>query len=152
MENKHSKQWLPISICLWLRSKAGSKPEPQSESLTPLPGSLPDSRPASQWRAAERLLALQETHALSGTALHAWCREKGLFAHQLSAWREAFCSAPALSSVQDARESKAQLKALQIQHEFLQRDLRRKEKALAEAAALLVLQKKFQALFGQEQC
>jgi hypothetical protein len=68
----------------WLKTK------PQSESLTPLPCSLPDSRPASQWSAAERLLALHETHTLSGTALHAWCREKGLFAHQLSAWREAF--------------------------------------------------------------
>jgi len=32
----------------------------------------------------------------------------------------------------------------------LQRDLRRKERALAEAAALLVLQKKFQALLGDE--
>ena len=31
-----------------------------------------------------------------------------------------------------------------------QRDLRRKERALAEAAALLVLYKKFQALLGDE--
>jgi hypothetical protein len=52
-----------------------------------------------------------------------------------------FCGAPMLSSVQDAHESKAQLQALQIQHKFFQRDLRRKEKALAVAAALLVPQK-----------
>lgn len=37
--------------------------------------------------------------------------------------------------------------------EVLQRELVRKEKALAEAAALLVLQKKFQALWeGEEKC
>ena len=70
--------------------------------------------------------------------LHAWCRQKGLFEHQLKAWRAAFCSAPA----SDTRESKAALRELQLKHEVLQRDLRRKEKALAEAAALLVLAKK----------
>ena len=43
------------------------------------------------------------------------------------------------------------LRALQVQHEALQRELRRKEKALAEAAALLVLQKKFHALWEGEE-
>jgi hypothetical protein len=79
--------------------------------------------------------------------LHAWCREKGLFEHQLKSWRDAFCSAP----VSDSRESKAALRELQVKHEDLQRELRRKEKALAEAAALLVLQKKFRALWEGEE-
>jgi hypothetical protein len=107
---------------------------------------LPDDLPAQSWGPAQRLQALLETHALSQTQLHAWCREKGLFEHQLKAWRDAFCSAPA----SDSRETKAALRELQTRHEVLQRDLRRKEKALAEAAALLVLQKKFQALLGDE--
>ena len=115
-----------------------------------MPGSLPQSLPALQWSAAERLLALQESHGLSGETLHAWCREKGLFEHQLNAWREAFCSSPEPQTAQERRESKAELKALQGKHEVLQRELRRKERALAEAAALLVLQKKFQALLGDE--
>ena len=42
------------------------------------------------------------------------------------------------------------LRELQVKHDGLQRELRRKEKALAEAAALLVLQKKFQALWEVE--
>lgn len=115
-----------------------------------MPSSLPQSLPARQWSAAERLLALQESHGLSGETLHAWCREKGLFEHQLNAWRQAFCSSPEPQSAQERRESKAELKALQGKHEVLQRELRRKERALAEAAALLVLQKKFQALLGDE--
>ena len=115
-----------------------------------MPGQLPQSLPARQWSAAARLLALHESHGLSGEALHAWCREKGLFEHQLNAWREAFCSGPEPESAQDRRESKAELKALQGKHEVLQRELRRKERALAEAAALLVLQKKFQALLEDE--
>ena len=115
-----------------------------------MPSSLPQSLPARQWSAAERLLALQESHGLSGETLHAWCREKGLFEHQLNAWREAFCSSPEPQTAQERRESKAELKALQGKHEVLQRELRRKERALAEAAVLLVLQKKFQALLGDE--
>ena len=78
---------------------------------------------------------------MSDTQLHAWCREKGLFEHQLKAWGEAFCSATAPESC----ESKTALRDLQVKHDGLQRELRRKDKALAQAAALLVLQKKFQA-------
>ncbi len=104
---------------------------------------LPSALAAESWTAAQRLLALQQTHGLSGTTLNAWCREKGLFEHQLIAWRDAFCAITA----PDARDTKLALRDLQTRHDVLQRELRRKEKALAEAAALLVLQKKFQALW-----
>ena len=107
---------------------------------------LPSALAAESWTAAQRLLALQQTHGLSGAALHAWCREKGLFEHQLIAWRDAFCAIAA----PDSRDTKLALRELQSRHEGLQRELRRKEKALAEAAALLVLQKKFQALWEDE--
>jgi transposase-like protein len=108
---------------------------------------LPDDLPAPSWTIAQRFQALLETHAMPAMQLHAWCREKGLFEHQLKAWRDAFCNA----STSDSRESKLALRELQTKHEGLQRELRRKEKALAEAAALLVLQKKFQALWEDEE-
>ena len=108
---------------------------------------LPSDVAAQLWSPAQRLLALHETHALTGEDLHAWCRHKGLFEHQLKAWREAFCSAAGPES----RESKTALRELQVKHEKLQRELSRKEKALAEAAALLVLQKKYQALWEGEE-
>ena len=73
--------------------------------------------------------------------------EKGLFEHQLKAWGEAFCSA----TTPESREAKTALRELQVKHDGLQCELRRKEKALAEAAALLVLQKKFQALWEDEE-
>ena len=108
---------------------------------------LPDDLPAQSWGPGQRLLALNQTHAMSQTQLHAWCREKGLFEHQLKAWGEAFCAAAA----PEPRESKTALRELQVKHDGLQRELRRKEKALAEAAALLVLQKKFRALWEDEE-
>jgi transposase-like protein len=108
----------------------------------PLSGDLP----SQAWGPAERLQALNESHALSGEQLHAWCRQKGLYAHQLQAWREAFC----VGVESPARESRSALRELQSKHDQLERQLLRKDKALAEAAALLVLQKKFQALWVDE--
>ena len=87
----------------WLKESRKGKSE------SAMPSSLPQSLPARQWSAAERLLALHESHCLSGEALHAWCREKGLFEHQLTAWREAFCSGPEPETAQERRESKAEL-------------------------------------------
>ncbi len=102
--------------------------------------------PAAQYSPAERLLALQQSYPLDDEALHGWCRKQGLFEHQLIQWRDAFCTPHAASP--DA--SKLALRELQTKAEALQKELTRKERALAEAAALLVLQKKFQALLGDE--
>lgn len=109
--------------------------------------------PARQWAAAQRLLALNESHTLSGPALHAWCREKGLFEHQLIQWRDAFCATgqAVTANTAEQRVATATLRELQGRHEQLQRQMRRKDRALAEAAALLVLQKKFQALVLQQE-
>ncbi len=81
----------------------------------------------------------------SGEALHAWCRERGLFAHHLTGWKDAFC-ADGKEAVPVTRE----LGLLKGEIQQLKRELVRKEKALAEAAALLILQKKFRALWEDE--
>ena len=99
-------------------------------------------RRAHEWRREEQLQALLETYALNEEELHAWCRERGLFPHHLQEWKAAFSAnaAPASKtpSTKDLSKENAKLK----------KELQRKEKALAEAAALLVLQKKFQALWA----
>lgn len=99
---------------------------------------------ATEWSAEQRLQALLETHALSEEDRNAWCRGRGLFAHQLEEWKAQFC-APVKSSA-----PAGEVRALKAERDSLQRDLRRKDKALAEAAALLVLQKKYQALWEDE--
>ncbi len=104
-----------------------------------------EKRP-QDWSRSEQLVALHETHSLDEEALQAWCRERGLFGHHLEAWRTAFCLDPKPATVADTRE----VRNLQQQNEKLQKDLDRKDKALAEAAALLLLQKKFNALWEDE--
>ena len=107
------------------------------------PAATKERRP-QDWSADEQLVALHETHGLAGDPLHAWCREHGLFAHHLTSWRTAFCETT--RTAPGARE----LRALKDENEQLKRDLLRKEKALSEAAALLILQKKFRALWEDE--
>ena len=101
-------------------------------------------RRPQDWSAQEQLVALHETHGLSGESLQAWCREHGLFVHHLTAWRAAFCEPTKAGS--GAQE----LRSLKDENSELKRDLVRKEKALSEAAALLILQKKFRALWEAE--
>lgn len=107
-------------------------------------GVVTKERRPQDWTAEQQLLALHETHGLSGEALQAWCRENGLFAHHLSSWKMAFCADIKVAS--GSRE----IRVLKDENDQLKRELVRKERALAEAAALLILQKKFRALWGDE--
>jgi hypothetical protein len=66
---------------------------------------------------------------------------------RFSAWHDASCAVASPES----RESKLAVRDLQTRNDGLQFELRRKEKALSEAAALLVLQKKFRALWEEEE-
>ncbi len=110
-----------------------------------LPSALPakEKRP-QDWSVQEQLVALHETHGLEPDALNAWCRSHGLFAHHLTTWNAAFCTETKTAT--GTRE----LRSLKEENEQLKRELVRKEKALSEAAALLILQKKFRALWEDE--
>lgn len=105
------------------------------------------SKQSVDWTPADRLLALQESHGLGEEALNAWCCGRGIFAHDLTQWRSDCCAA--LGST-GPREESEELRQLRVANQQLQRDLNRKDKALAEAAALLVLQKKYRALWAAE--
>jgi transposase-like protein len=118
--------------------------EPVPETETPKPPKPPKAKRPQDWSPEERLAALHESYGLSGEALNAWCREHGLFAHHLAEWKAEFCT-PA-----NGRGEAAELRALKAEVQQLERELKRKDKALAEAAALWVLQKKVRALVGEE--
>ena len=114
------------------------------KSVGKLNGSAIKEKRPQDWGTEEQLMALHETHALSDEVRNAWCRERGLFSHHLSSWKAAFCEDR--KSAPGTRE----LRSLKDENEKLKRELVRKEKALAEAAALLILQKKFRALWEDE--
>ncbi len=83
-----------------------------------------------------------ETATLNEVDLAAYCRSKGLYVEQIALWR-AQCEAAFNPKPMSAAE-KASTKRIQL----LERELARKEKALAEAAALMILRKKAEAIWG----
>ena len=108
------------------------------------------SRPAREraWTAAARFEAVLTTAALDEAARNAWCREHGVYPQDLAQWRQA--ATQALATPEEARASPLQTKQDRRSIKALERELRRKEKALAEAAALLVLSKKLEAIFPKD--
>jgi transposase-like protein len=118
----------------------------QSEQDVNKPAPQKSKRP-EDWSPEERLAALQQSYGLLGEDLNTWGRERGVFIHQLEQWKTDFCSQ---SDSVDKREEARVLRTLKEEIQGLERDLLRKDRALAEAAALLVLQKKFRALLGGE--
>ena len=74
-----------------------------------------------------------------------WCRANGVYPQELAEWRRS--ATQALAAPEEARASPQQTKEDRRRIKELERELRRKDKALAEAAALLVLSKKLEAIF-----
>lgn len=102
-----------------------------------------------QWTPAARFEALLTTAAMNEQERSAWCRTHGVFPQQLVEWRQS--ATEALGAPQAERSSPAQAKAERRRIKELERDLRRKDKALAETAALLVLSKKLEAIFPRDE-
>ncbi|WPL15680.1 hypothetical protein Thiowin_00589 [Thiorhodovibrio winogradskyi] len=88
-----------------------------------------------------------ETAALNAEVTASYCRRRGLYPEQLAAWREDCEQAWRLAQL--ARQSEAtELKQQRLRIRDLERELQRKNLALAETAALLTLSKKAQAIWG----
>jgi len=99
------------------------------------------------WPAEARLATVIEVASMSTTELSQYCREKGLYVEQVTAWRDACLTGQRSAGAQRLAE-REELRLGKKRIRQLERELRQKEKALAEVAALLVLRKKLNALWG----
>ena len=107
-------------------------------------GMVPSATPKKKWTGAEKLRVVSEARGLSETELGALLRREGLHATDLAAWRTA--AEVALREASRRTTPTAESRRIQA----LERELRRKDAALAETAALLVLKKKVQEIWGDE--
>jgi transposase-like protein len=112
----------------------------------PVPGKKSTSE---QWSHETKFAVVVETAALSESELGEYCRKKGLYPEQLKQWKQQ-CLEGFQSNEQQAKALKQQTKKDKAEIRVLKKDLRFKEKALAETAALLVLRKKLKAFYGEE--
>ena len=102
-----------------------------------------EKRP-QDWSASDRLNIIIEAAGLNDEEMNSLCRVKGIFPHHIDTWKAEFST----ESPNKKTASNTEAKHLKSKVKNLERELRRKEKALAETAALLVLQKKVNAIWG----
>jgi len=130
----------------WLEQANNVQPMPKNGdgSRSPVHGCKPEvSKRPEDWTAEEKLQAVLQASALANEELGEFLRKRGLHQIHLDEWR-----ATVLSSL--GKHTRARKSSESKRVKELERELRRKDKALAETAALLVLQKKVQAIWGDE--
>jgi transposase-like protein len=101
---------------------------------------------AKSWSTEEKLRVLGEAARLTDEELGQFLRREGVHEATLREWQDA--AAAGLASASSTRRNKKSPEAKRVKE--LERELLRKEKALAEMAALITLQKKVQAIWGDE--
>lgn len=89
-----------------------------------------------------------ETYSMNEAELSSYCRKNGYYVDEVKEWTRQFEQSESIRQIPDLRKEQAQSKE---KIKILERDLRRKEKALAETAALLVLSKKVEAIWGNSE-
>lgn len=103
-------------------------------------------RRPKDWSRVERFQAILDCDKLNPTELGHYLRENGLTSEHIKKWKIDFATSQSPGVGRPAKSS--DIKKLEKEKKDLKRELRRKDKALAETAALLVLKKKAQAIWG----
>ena len=102
------------------------------------------------WASVDKFAAVLETAALNESELSVYCRKRGLYPNQIKQWRIACEQANDWDRAQNKRLQDTTRNA-DKKIKALGKELIRKEKALAETAALLVLRKKAQAIWEESE-
>ena len=130
------------TLSRWLREARRLSPMNKKRESDP-------TRGPHGFTAEEKLQIVLEAASLSDDALGAFLRERGLHEAQLIEWRDVVMQA-STEALDGGKRAKARNAREAKRIKALERELRRKEKALAEVAALLALKKKADQLWGGE--
>ena len=103
---------------------------------------------ADKWSSQDKFQIVLETAVMNEIELAEYCRKKGLYTQQVKEWKDA-CMQANGGVAEEASRLNLELKKSEQEKKKLERELRRKEKALAETAALLVLRKNAEAIWGE---
>ena len=98
----------------------------------------------------EKFIMILETYTMSEFELSRYCREKGIYTNDIKKWRVGCVDANGTETT-DMKELKQSLQEDKKKIKSLEKELSRKEKALAETATLLVLRKKLTAILEENE-
>jgi transposase-like protein len=106
---------------------------------------------SDKWSSEEKFAVVLETATLSAVELSEYCRIKGLYSEQVKAWTQACIAVNTTTKPTNTAKITPEQKSDKKRINELERELRRKDKALAETAALLVLGKKFEPYWKEKE-
>ena len=129
----------------WIALARQQKLEPMQDNE--VPRMTKEKRP-QDWSAEEKLNMVIACASLDEDKISELCRENGVFPHHIKQWKQDLVSGQAAS---EKAISRSDNKALRQENKALKKELNRKDKALAETAALLVLQKKVHEIWGSDE-
>ena len=134
-----AKEGVPTSSLFQWKEQYGSIP---SE------GPKPDN--ADLWSADQKFAIVVESISMTEIELGEFCRKQGLYPEKVKLWKRS-CIEGNMKRKSSSHTDMAELNKYRKRVRELERELRRKEKALAEAAALMVLRKKLNALWEDDE-
>jgi len=131
------------TVYYWLRQQHKKAGNPMSQTK-------PHDSPSRQWNLSEKLETIKATASMTPEQKAAWCRQHGIYVHTIAEWEKEMITGSIRSS-HESVEQKRELVALKRENEMLKKELRRKDRALAETTARLVLKKKLAELLGEDE-
>ena len=126
----------------WIKENMANK-----AGKAPLSREGANEKSPKDWTVKEKFESIMESSNFSQEEIGQYCRKRGIFPHHLDSWKVEFLN---LQNKQKT-DNNSEIKNLKSQIKSLNIELRRKEKALAEAATLLVLKKKVHDLWNHDE-
>lgn len=112
------------------------------------PGMKKPNRRPQDWNPSEKFKAVIEFEGLAPEQQGEFLRRSGLHSEHIASWKTQMESGLDSKGNVSTPESRAELSKLKSEVIELKRDLHRKDRALAETTALLVLKKKADLIWG----
>ena len=136
----------PSTLHKWINQSKAQEFEPINniESLNQM---TKEKRP-QDWSLEEKLRIIINCGSLDENSINELCRQQGIYPHHLKQWKKDFAGG---DQPNHPVKNNSEMKNLKQKIKGLERELNRKDRALAETAALLVLQKKVHAIWGNEE-
>ncbi len=125
----------------WIVQSRNQAFEPTAD---PASNPSPTQKRPHEWSQNERLNLVIACDSMDEPSISALCRKNGLFPHHVKQWKIDLVN-------HQTPKNQSKTKALPQENKALKKELNRKDKALAETAALLVLQKKVNAIWGNSE-
>jgi transposase len=131
------------TLSKWICKSKNQTLDQTSTNAFSVSGTAFEKRP-QDWTDEEKLNLVIHCGSMSDVEINQLCREQGLYAHHIKQWKDELGRGVMTNKkVPNMVENRR----LKNENKALKKELIRKDKALAEAAALLLLQKKVQAIW-----